>query len=52
MANYTIGYAVRVRYAEDGLARHRVRATRAPLRWLRSRCRDLGDLFVGAFATA
>lgn len=52
MANYTIGYAARLRYAEQGLAQHRVRASRSPLRWMRSALRDLGDVLFGSFATA
>jgi hypothetical protein len=50
MSNYPLPYAYRVRYAELGLAKHRVQASRSPLRWLRSRIRDLGDVLVGAFA--
>jgi len=52
MPAYRLGYADRLRYAESGLARHRVCASRTPVRWMRSRLRDIGDVFVGAFAAA
>jgi hypothetical protein len=52
MANYFTPYAVRVRYAETGMARHRVTLRRSPVRRLRSAWRDLANFLFGEFVAA
>lgn len=42
-------FAFRVRYHEEGLARHRVCIRRQPYRALVSLLREVGDVLVGSF---
>lgn len=52
MANYFTPYATRVRYAETGMARHRVSLKRSPWRRLVSAWRDFGNALFGEFVSA
>jgi hypothetical protein len=45
-----VPYAVRVAYAEEGRAQHRVSVRRSPLRGIHSFLREVGDVLWGAFA--
>jgi hypothetical protein len=42
-------HAFRVRYHEQGLARHRATLRRSPLKALHSFLREVGDVLVGSF---